>query len=100
MKFGKCVEESDALHAAASSKHLTRPDERRLHADFLGDQLHQNPFIVVHFRPHFFSAENNNSVNKEELSPPQKLHSITHSSQRNTHTNTSLVNVWIILRKC
>ena len=35
----------------------TAPDERGLHADFLGNQLQQNPFSVIHFRPQLFPAE-------------------------------------------
>jgi len=48
-------------------------DERGLHADFLGYQLQENPFSVVHFRPQLFPDEQilGERVNHLEEAMPQ-----------------------------
>ena len=59
----------------------TAPDERGLHADFLGYQLQKNPFSVVHFRPQLFPAENKTSI--KQYAPQQ--HKSTQQPAQRSH---------------
>ena len=59
----------------------TAPDERGLHADFLGYQLQENPFSVVHFRPQLFPAENKTSI--KQYAPQQ--HKSTQQLAQRSH---------------